>query len=291
VLLSSYISMRLQMFAIKTVDLNKVLTNFLFKKGDALRPAVVPRGLLFRRYYLKAVTHLNLRNACNHMCRQGLILQHRSTVILYTSYISFTHVVCEIWTPNDWLSFCVRYTHYQPLSDAVNNTTLDLLIKTSRFLQWQPYGTMLSSSDFHTSRDYILNYREVQYHSNEQRVPFKSRSTVDGDQRESKSLQLLPAEALVSSVGGSLPRHHDELTNQHSIWLERHRRWDLHVWRLRFIHDRHHQWRQRTHKRRLSEAKIRQWRAEVCGRRLMWGRSIFLVLVCYSIVYTFVNVL
>jgi len=52
--------MRLQMFAVKTVDLNKVLTNFLFKKGDPLKPAVVPRGLLFRRYYLKAVTHLNL---------------------------------------------------------------------------------------------------------------------------------------------------------------------------------------------------------------------------------------
>jgi hypothetical protein len=48
------------MFAIKSVDLNKVLTNFIFKKGEALRPGVVPRGLLFRRYYLKAVTHLNL---------------------------------------------------------------------------------------------------------------------------------------------------------------------------------------------------------------------------------------
>jgi hypothetical protein len=100
----------------------------------------------------------------------------------------------------------------------MNNTILDLLVKTSRFLQWQQYGMILPCSDFHTSHDYILNYREVQYHSNEQRVPNKSRSTVDGDQRESKSLQLLPVEALVSIVGGSLPPHHDELTNQHSIW-------------------------------------------------------------------------
>jgi len=49
----------------------------------------------------------------------------------------------------------------------MNNTTLDLSIKTSRFLQWQQYGTILPYSDFHAGHDYILNYRKVHYHSKE----------------------------------------------------------------------------------------------------------------------------
>jgi hypothetical protein len=58
--------MRLQMFAIKTADLNMVLSNFLIQEGrraetgcGASRPQIA-HGLLYCRYYMKAVTHLNL---------------------------------------------------------------------------------------------------------------------------------------------------------------------------------------------------------------------------------------
>lgn len=91
--------MRLNMFVIKMVDLNKMLISLL-RKDNAVKPALVPRSLLFYGYCVKTSTPLpplsaEVRNAYNPTC-QGLMLKHRSTVILDTSYTSFIHAACEV---------------------------------------------------------------------------------------------------------------------------------------------------------------------------------------------------
>lgn len=165
---------------------------------------------------MKAVTHLHL------VLRLEMCVILRVVKVWYFNTGALLSCILPIF-PSHMLF--VRYEHYQPRSDAVNNTTLDWLIKTARFLQWRQYKIILPCSDFCTGRDYISNCQEVQYQPSVCTIQIAEYSRRGSERKW--VFTITPgrsASVQCRRIINTAPRRVD----QSALYLtERHRRWGL----------------------------------------------------------------